>query len=320
MVFAPAPQLTVTIERQADTVEIHVHPGGQGIWQARMITSLGVPVVVCASVGGEIGQVLQPLIAAEGIELRTVTREATSGGYVHDRRDGSRTTIAEVPGAPLSRHEIDELYSLTLAEGLRTDVAVLSGPADPSVVPADVYRRLAADLGNNGVRVIADLSGDYLTAVLEGGVCFLKVSHEELIADGRATDDSDAELVEVLHRLRADGADSVLISRADRPALALLESEVYEVTMPQLETADPRGAGDSMTAGVAAVLAGGGDLRTAVRTGAAAGALNVTRLGLGTGRADAVRGLIDRVGLNEIGSGRQERTTPEDLAVRTREQ
>jgi 1-phosphofructokinase len=37
MVFAPAPQLTVTIERAGDDDELHVHPGGQGIWQARML-------------------------------------------------------------------------------------------------------------------------------------------------------------------------------------------------------------------------------------------------------------------------------------------
>jgi 1-phosphofructokinase len=53
-----------------------------------------------------------------------------------------------------------------------------------------------------------------------------------------------------------------------------------------------------MTAGVAAVLAQGGTLHDAVRTGAAAGALNVTRHGLGTGRIDAVQVLTERVTLS----------------------
>jgi 1-phosphofructokinase len=52
-----------------------------------------------------------------------------------------------------------------------------------------------------------------------------------------------------------------------------------------------------MTAGVAAVLARGGDLAEAIRTGAAAGALNVTRHGLGTGRPDAIGELLGRVRL-----------------------
>lgn len=320
MVFAPAPQLTVTIEQPGEAAEIHLHPGGQGVWQARMITSLGVPVTLCASLGGEIGRVLDTLIAAEGIDLHTITRAATSGGYVHDRRGGTRTEIAEATEPPLGRHDLDELYNLTLAEGLRAAVAVLSRPTDPAIVPPDVYRRLAADLGRNGVKVVADLSGDHLSAVLEGCPCFVKVSHDELTADGRAASDSVPDLVEALHRMHGEGAQAVLISRADQPSLALLESEIFEVEMPKLEAADPRGAGDSMTAGVAAVLAQDGDLPSAVRTGAAAGALNVTRHGLGTGRPDAIASMVERVSLKEVGHGRQRRTTPDELATRVRTQ
>jgi hypothetical protein len=119
MVFAPAPQLTVTIEKQHDRAELHVHAGGQGIWQTRMITALGAQVTLCASVGGEVGAVLTPLLALDGVTVRTVARGSGSGWYVHDRRGGSREEIAEDPGTPLSRHELDELYSVALAEGLR---------------------------------------------------------------------------------------------------------------------------------------------------------------------------------------------------------
>ena len=82
LVFAPAPQLTVTIEAQHERSELHVHPGGQGIWQARMITLLGAPVTLCAAVGGEVGRVLEPLLSFHGITLRTVQRESGSGSAV----------------------------------------------------------------------------------------------------------------------------------------------------------------------------------------------------------------------------------------------
>jgi len=296
MVFTPAPLLTVTIEAPADDLELHVHPGGQGIWQARMITALGVPVTLCACLGGEVGRVLEPLISDEEMTLRVVPRDVGgSGWYIHDRRDGERAEIAEHPGPPLTRHEIDELYGVALAEGLRAGISVLSGPAEPSIVPPDIYRRLAADLTNNGTRVVADLSGEHLNAVLEGGVHFLKVSHEELLDDGRAADDSDDALITAIQQLHEEGAESVIVSRADSPSLALLDGKPFVVEMPKLEAADPRGAGDSMTAGVTAVLAKDGDLQDAVRTGAAAGALNVTRHGLGSGRADAIAELIPRV-------------------------
>jgi 1-phosphofructokinase len=304
MVFAPAPQLTVTIEKQHDRAELHVHAGGQGIWQTRMISALGGQVTLCASVGGEVGAVLTPLLALDGVTVRTVARGSGSGWYVHDRRGGSREEIAEDPGTPLSRHDLDELYSVALAEGLRAGLAVLSGPAHPSVVAPDVYRRLAGDLGANGCRVVADLSGDHLAAVLDAGVEVVKVSHEELVTDGRADDDSDESLIAALHKLHSDGAGTALVSRADRGALVLIDHRVYEVGMPKLTAAETRGAGDSMTVGVAAVLARGGDMAEAVRTGVAAGALNVTRHGLGSGHVDAVAVLTERVQLTPFKADR----------------
>ncbi|MFC7546121.1 1-phosphofructokinase family hexose kinase [Plantactinospora sp. GCM10030261] len=319
MVFAPTPQLTITVDQPADDVEIHLHPGGQGVWQARMIMRLGVPVVLCATAGGEIGQVLEPLLASEGVDLAMIRRDTASGGYVHDRRDGKRLEIADVPGAPLGRHDLDELYNLALAKGLRAPVSVLSGTGKAPLVPADMYRRLAADLGGNGSQVVADLSGPFLSAVLDSGeLTFLKVSHEELQGDGLIHDDSAEELTRAMREMAGRGARTVVVSRAGEPALALIEDEVLEVRMPKLEAADPRGAGDSMTAGVAAVLAKGGDIRTAVRTGAAAGALNVTRHGLGTGRTDALEGLLDRVELVPLTERDQGRRTADELAERHR--
>ncbi|MBU8859827.1 phosphofructokinase [Micromonospora sp. WMMB482] len=304
MVFAPAPLLTVTIEQQGDVPELHLHPGGQGVWQTRMIAALGVPVTMCVGLGGEVGDAVRKLLDDEDVTVRVVRRESGTGWYVHDRRDGERTEIAEHPGAPMVRHDIDELYTVTLTEGLRAPVSVLSGPADPQVVDPDIYRRLAADLSANGGKVVADLSGPYLEAVLDGGVAVLKVSHEELLDDGLAKDDSVAALRDAGRRCQERGARTVLISRAGEPALALPEDgEPLLVHAPPLELADHRGAGDSMTAGVAAVLARGGDLREALRIGAAAGALNVTRHGLGTGRAEAVRELAGRVRLTPLDGG-----------------
>ncbi|MEU8240289.1 PfkB family carbohydrate kinase [Actinoplanes missouriensis] len=301
MVFAPVPQLTVTVEQQSAEPELHVHPGGQGVWQARMCAGLGASVTLCAAVGGEIGEIIALLLQSEQIEVRTVRRSSGSGWYVHDRRDGSRDEVAQHAGEALGRHTLDEIYNVTLAAGMRNRVSILSGPAAPGVVSPDVYRRLAADLGANGATVVADLSGDHLTAVLDGGVDFLKVSHEELTDAGRATGDSVEELVDAARDLRKQGAGSVLISRAGEPGIALIDDEEpLLVELPALQVVDHRGAGDSMTAGVATVLARGGKPHEAIRTGAAAGALNVTRHGLGTGRGEAIAELTKRVRLTPI--------------------
>jgi 1-phosphofructokinase len=300
MIFAPAPLVTVTIEQPADEVELHIHPGGQGVWQARMIIALDCAVTLCACAGGEIGRVLERLIADEGVILRVLRADTGNGWYVHDRRAGERVEIADHPGQPLARHDIDELYGLALAEGLRAGICVLSGPAEPSIVPPDIYRRLAADLTNIGARVVADLSGDHLAAVCTGGLYLLRVADDQLVEDGRAENDSRQALAGAIQTLHEEGAESVVVSRADRPSIALLDGELYQVITPKLEAADTLGAGDSMTAGITAVLAKGGDLADAVRTGAAAAAINVTRHGLGEGRSDAIAELVPRVRIEPL--------------------
>lgn len=329
MIFTPLPILTVTVEDRGDGLDIHLHAGGQGVWQARMIAALDTPVTMCALFGGEIGQVLRHLIPEEGIELRAVLGTARNGAYVHDRRSGRRVVVAEDPGDPVPRHELDELYNQTLVEGLAATVCVLSGPHDPTMLPPDVYRRLARDLSGPGRYVVADLAGDNLTAAIEGGANVIKVSHEELIGDGRAGSDSLDDLLTALEQLRTEGASIVVVSRADEPALAMIDGAVHLIEMPSLEPVDPRGAGDSMTAGIAAALAGGQTPDAAIRVGAAAGAVNVTRSGLGTGEGSAVIRLLPHIRLTPARPGdagaaparptRHTVKSPDDLAAEVTE-
>ncbi len=297
MIYSPCPVLTVTIERHRETPELHLHAGGQGVWQARMLTNLGARPVLCTTLGGEVGRVLSSLLAAEAFEVRAVPSAMASGWYVHDRSEGQRKEIAGHPGGPLDRHELDELSNVALTEGLRTDISIFAGPTDPGLVPPSTYRRLAADLRSNGARVVADLAGEHLSAAVAGGLTFLKVSHDELVAAGRARDESLVELRAAARQLRVEGAHAVVVSRAEQPAIAIFEDYDLLVEVPRMELADPRGAGDSMTAAVAAMLAQGASFAEAVRVGAGAGAANVTRHGLGTVHAPAVVELAKRVKL-----------------------
>lgn len=293
--FAPSPLLTITVEELDGKPDVHVHAGGQGVWQSRMIESLGAEVVLCSALGGETGQVLRHLV---GVEMKVREVAARNGAYVHDRRDGDRDQLIRMPADVLSRHELDDLYEMTLAEALSAGVAVLSGPAgEDTPIPDSVYERLTKDLGSNGCRVVADLSGGRLAAALAGGPEVVKVSHEELVADGMASSDSLPDLVAGCREVATCGARAVVVSRASEATLALIEDELYLVESPELSTVDTRGGGDSMTAGLAAGLALGESIEEALKLGAAAGAVNVTRHGLGSGSGDVVRELVKHITL-----------------------
>ncbi len=315
VVFAPSPSLTITIEERSNDGDIHLHAGGQGVWQARMVRALGADVTLCATFAGETGRVLRHLIEDEGFDLVSRDREGTGAAYIHDRRHGRRETIIETSGDPLTRHDLDELYGLTLREGMDSDIVLLSGPAGDEVLPADVYRRLAADLRTCRCRVMADLSGARLDAALAGRVDIVKVSHEELIADGRIDSDQPDAIIAEMRRIRDAGADIVIVTRAELPLLLLEDDQVHQVAAPIMEVVDKSGAGDSFTAAAAATLAGGGTVREAVTLGAAAGALNVTRHGLGTGDPAAIRRMSEFVRMAPIEAAMPTdiRMTPDQL-------
>jgi 1-phosphofructokinase len=275
--------------------DVHFHAGGQGFWIARMVNRLDARALLCAPLGGETGVVLRTLIEREGVTLEAVPVQGWNGGYVQDRRSGERQPLAHVPSARLSRHEVDDLYDAALVGGLAAGVAVLTGPAHDRVLPTHVYRRLPRDLGENGVAVVADLSGDALKAVAEG-VRYLKISHTELIEAGYCAGEGSGELVAGARRLQEGSkAQNVIVSRAHHPALALLGERLVEVAGPSFDALDHRGAGDSMTAGLAVGCARRLEPEATLRLAAAAGALNVTRHGLGSGRRHSIELIAERV-------------------------
>ena len=290
-VVAPSPVLDITVE-PGD--EIHLHAGGQGFWVARMIARLGVPVTLCCALGGETGTVLRALVAREHVGLRAVAADSGNGAYVHDHRGEADRGVAATAAQPLRRHETDDLFGAALAQGLDAAVTVLTGTDPASLVPAAFYRRLAGDLRRNARTVVTDLAGEALDAVLGTSVTLLKVSQDELPAEAR-DGVGQAGLAGWMRQASARGAGSVVVTRGAEPALALLDGELVTARFPVTQAGDSRGAGDSLTAGIAATLATDGGPRDALRLGTAAGMLNAARRGLGTGRRDDIAAVAEQV-------------------------
>ena len=300
-VFAPVTILTITLERASDGhEEVHVHPGGQGVWQARMARTLGAPVTLCTLVGGEPGAVLDGLLDGEGLEHPRVEMAAPSPTWIHDRREGERVSVWESPPFTIGRHELDELFSATLAAAMRCGVCVLAGTHEGvGALEPDTYRRLVGDLRAAGVRVVIDLTGEELARALESAPDLVKVSDEDMVRDGRLAGDSDADLERLVEALHAEGAERVVVSRAEAPALASDGSRLVALDSPRLDVADSRGAGDSMTGALGVGLARALGWEEMLRLASGAAAVNVTRHGSGSGRSDAIVELAERVRIVE---------------------
>ena len=268
--------------------DVHLHPGGQGFWVARMVSALRARALLCAPMGGESGRALRALIEHEDVEARPVEIEHGNAVYIEEHR-GEPTTMLETPVPTLGRHDTDELYTITVGAAVEAGTCVVCGAQNANAIPNDVFRRLVSDLVANEVRVVADLCGEPLRAALEGGLPLLKISHEELQRDGWASGDDVDEIIRGIDALTDAGARDVIVSRAADPAIASVDGRLVEVCAPQFEVVEPRGAGDSMTAGLGVALARGLDVDDAVDGSRPWPACsNVTRHGLATGHADAI--------------------------------
>jgi 1-phosphofructokinase len=322
MVLAPAPALEVSIEDRGDRHGVHFHAAGQGFWVSQLMAALGVQVTLCGTFGGEVGDVVRAVIERRGVDVRAVASRTANGLSIRVDRGGTSTVFADEGPLSLTRHELDDLYGVAAVAGLDADVCVLAGStAGGTTMPADFYRRLASDLVSNGRTVVADLSGAALEASASAGVAVLKASAEDLVRDGRAATDDVGDVLAAVDDLRAAGASIVLVSRGPRPALARLGDETVEIVGPKLAAFQEHGAGDAMTAGVASGLAFGRSAEDALRLGVAAGTLNVSRHGFGTGTRSEIEQLVEHVALGPADQGRPSkpvRTTPDELAAKVR--
>jgi len=302
-VLAPVLYLTVTVELSSSgNDEVHIHPGGQGFWVARMLKHLDERPLLCGPLGGESGKVFLGLLGQFGMDVSPIEIAYRSPVVINDRRSGERVTIADSPAVTLERHEIDDIYGRFLDRALASSLCVVTGQSN-EIFPEGFYKRLGHDLAAGEVDVVADLHGPELWAFLEGGpIEILKVSDEDLHHDGLLNEDeSDQELLmKAMSELVEAGARSVVLSRQGKPALARIGDDWFEARVPELHPADHRGAGDSMTAGLATGLRQNLTPEDTLRLACAAGAANVTRHGLGSADTDLIPGLTGKVEVEKL--------------------
>lgn len=301
-IFSPNPMVSIAIESLSAEGgdDIHVHAAGQGVWVARMAAELGAEPVLCGFVGGEAGSVLRPLLEEMPIELRLVETGAASGVYIHDRRSGEREPIAQSAAFPASRHEVDDLFSVTVAAALDCDLLAICGPYPDNTVPLDMYGGLVADVKANGTPVIVDLSSPRLDKSLEGGPDLIKINDWQIAGYISGPVDTEERMRAAMERVQEAGAGSVIVTRAGEPALALRDGRFTELSPPKFERGSREGCGDSMMGALAATIAAGREWEEVLRLSAAAGATNFLRAGLGTGARAVIEELAPRVHLHPL--------------------
>ncbi|HZD23131.1 MAG TPA: phosphofructokinase, partial [Acidimicrobiia bacterium] len=138
-VFAPVLYLTVTIEKTSSGEdEVHIHPGGQGFWIARMLKHLEERPLLCGPLGGEAGKVFVGLLSQFKMDMSPTTISTRSPVVISDRRSGERKVVADSPPISLERHEVDDMYGRYLDRAIASGICVITGQTD-EIVPLKFF-------------------------------------------------------------------------------------------------------------------------------------------------------------------------------------
>jgi 1-phosphofructokinase len=263
--------------------DVAITPGGKGLNVARAALALGVPAVLAAFLPGRTGQAVAEMIRAEGVALEGVEAPGETRSTSILLEPSGRTTVINEPGPELPAAAWEALERRLAAAMADHGVLVCSGSLPPGA-PGDGYARLTALAGRAGRRAVVDASGETLRAALavRPAVITPNLAEAEALLHGRADEAVDAapdarpRALAAARALVALGPGAAVVTAAAAgAALADGGPEPVWVDAPKVTVRNPIGAGDVLTAGLAAALEAGQPLVAALRRGIAAAAASV---------------------------------------------
>ncbi len=284
--------------------EVREYASGKSINVARVLKALGREALAAGFAGGDRGQLLLQDLDAIGVrhdftEVRARTRLCITA---IDRGAGAATELIE-ESSPVEENGWMQLTQKLEAALPDSRPWVFSGSLPPGA-PRDFYARwppLAWRCSGGGrmLPVIIDASGEPMRRALETGDGFIaKMNRRELGLTLGMPVDTDAALHEAM-RAAAKRCGHVVVTLGAQGALALVNSELWRVAIPQVKAISAIGSGDAFAAGMAAVI-DEGDARDAWRLGAACGIANALTAEAGHVRLQDVERLKAQVEVHRL--------------------
>jgi len=251
-------------------------PGGKGANQAVAAARLGADVRLIGRVGQDgFGQQHLSSMQQEGVNIEGVYRDGqhSTGLAVISVDDAGENCIIVISGANMAIDETDIGRCEVALEGAKLLLLQLEIPLEANLAAARAARR-------HGVLVMLDpspareLPGE-LFPLLD--VITPNEIEAETLLHRPIANEADAMLA--LSQLRKKGVASVIIKMGAHGAVYETEAGRGHVPAFPVRAVDTVAAGDAFNGGLAIALLEGCAFPEAVRWGAAAGALAVTRAG-----------------------------------------
>lgn len=252
-------------------------PGGKGANQAVAASRLGTKTTLIGRLGKDsFGAELRTFLGAQGIDLGSVRDADTHSGTAIITVAASDNTIVVIPGSN-ALVSTDDVADVPLAKG---DVAVSQFEIPLPTIAAFFQRARSA----GATTLLNPAPAQKMSAELLALVDILVLNETELgflagveLSDG----DEAATIIDVARQLQAREDQTICVTLGKRGVLALAGLEEFAVPGRAVRAVDTTGAGDCFVGTLAAQLAEGVSLRTALAFANAAASISVQRMGAG---------------------------------------
>jgi 1-phosphofructokinase/tagatose 6-phosphate kinase len=273
--------------RRHRTVEQTTMPGGKGVNVARVLKSLGQPVIATGLAGGATGtrlveQLTEMSVLSDFVRIRQESRTNTA---LVDPTTGMQTEINE-RGPAVTESELELFVDKLLYLAKGASLVVFAGSLPPGV-DVDIYARLIREMKRLGVTTVVDTDGDPLRRAVraEPDVVSPNVLEAEELVGHEFNDEEDH--LRAMHQMIQIGAREAIMTIPDGCLARLLPAEpaepprLYRARIHEIEAAATVGSGDAFLAGFVAARYTGRPAAECLAYGVACGAESTHHLGAG---------------------------------------
>jgi 1-phosphofructokinase family hexose kinase len=253
--------------------------GGRGMNASRVLHSFGAKTLAIVTSGGAIGQRLEKLAAKSGFPVKVVP--------IHNE-SRVNLTITDKQGLALRLNEQgplitpEELTRVEKAVASRLESAawlMLCGSIPPGV-STDFYTKLIRMARDRKVKTLLDTDGDALLHGIEAGPSIVSPNQPEAERLLNRALITRVQFLEAAARIKAMGAEAVMLSLGGRGVVAVNENQLLEVIPPRTDAVSPLGAGDALAAAYVWAATKRKDFADCVRWAVAAGTASAKLPGL----------------------------------------
>jgi 1-phosphofructokinase family hexose kinase len=253
--------------------------GGRGMNASRVLHSFGAKTLAIVTSGGVNGPRLEKLAAKSGFPVKVVPIQNDIRVNL-TIRDKQGLAIRLNERGPLIAPEELMRFEKVVASRLETASWLMLCGSIPPGVSTEFYTELIRMARERKVKTLLDTDGDALLHGIEAGPTVVSPNQPEAERLLNRALITRAQFLEAATRIKAMGAEAVILSLGARGVVAVNDNQLLEVIPPRTEIVSPLGAGDALAAAYVWAASKKKDFADCVRWAVAAGTASAMQPGL----------------------------------------